>query len=179
MEARIEERVRAGEVKKLRQCIAFCGPTSTGKTYKAYALLKRLSFPVESIYLKNPSNIWWDGYDPAVHRAVVVEEFGRDVFNTALHNMWLQITNPEHYVQLYRAEIKGRHTLINPEIIIFTSISLPGTWIQSVDHADSGEQFESRIHVVKCAKVYPRKASKLTDAAVKAALASVVSSDAR
>lgn len=178
MEARIEERVRAGEVKRLRQCIAFCGPTSTGKTYKAYALLKRLEFPTESVYLKAPSNLWWDGYDPAVHRAVVVEEFGRDVFNGALHSMWLQILNPEPYVQLYRAEIKGRHTLINPEIIIFTSITSPESWIQSVDHADSGEQYVTRLHVVQCKKVFPRKASKLSDAAVKAALLSVLSSSA-
>lgn len=118
---------------------AFTGPTGTGKTHKAWELMRdKLNLRHSEIYQKNPENKWWDGFDPSQHKCVFIDEY-----RGANPEMWLTILNEKGVP--YFVEKKGSTVPITAKYFVFTSPVHPMGWISSWDHQDKGDQWMRRL----------------------------------
>lgn len=148
----VASRVLASQKKALEKVLCFWGATGTGKSTRARKYLEKAGYKLEEIYHKDPSDTWWQDYDPSVHRAVIVDEFGKAGTDPKVHTMWLQLTDVNN--ALFSSPVKGGSVVVNPEVVIFTSTAYPASWIQSWDHHDNGEQYVRRMQCFECKKVY-------------------------
>jgi len=86
------------------------GPAGTGKTYHAMHNI----VPREEVYVKDLTK-WWDGYDPSIHKAVVIDDM--DIYHKSLardFKIWTQEYE-------FQAQFKGGYMKIRPPLIIVTS----------------------------------------------------------
>lgn len=153
--AEVNTRLMMEQPKALKTVMCFWGATGTGKSTRARKYLAKRGWSVASgdVFIKGPNDCWWDSYNPAKHKAVIVNEFGKAGQDPKVHTMWLQITDKDE--ELFVVPNKGGFTVINPEVVIFTSTAHPNAWIQSWDHHDNGEQYARRMQqCVECKKVY-------------------------
>lgn len=88
----------------------YWGVTGSGKTHAAY-----LGRDPDTVYRKN-ANKWWDGYDPARHSVVVIDDITPD---TAKYLGPFILRWCDKYAFL--AEIKGGSLSIRPSVMIVTS----------------------------------------------------------
>lgn len=85
------------------------GPSGCGKTK---AMLDRYG---KRAYIKKCDNIWWDGYDPALHSVVVIDDIcPAHAYQLTNIKLWM-----DH--RAFSAEYKGGVMLIRPETLIITS----------------------------------------------------------
>lgn len=154
-------------------CTVFWGPTSTGKTYRANELFKRLGLQPHEVYEKSPGDKWWCGYRPSDHRAVLVNEF-RHV-DSELNSMWLRLLDDQGYAMA--VQTKGGSTFVNPEFVVFTSPFHPTGWISNGMHQgdeDDGQQYARRFDkIINCTKKYYPEEEAVNEAA-HAALATLM-----
>lgn len=143
-----------GKPKALKEVFCFWGGTGTGKSTRAFKLARAL-YQEHEIWLKPPSKTWWDGYNPSVHKCVIVDEFAKGGTDSAVHANMLQVTDKT--TPVVQCERKGSYMVIDPERVIFTSIMHPDAWIQSWNHQDNGEQYTRRMTAVfECKQAYRR-----------------------
>lgn len=138
MHSHMVSRVLAGTERPKPVCFAFTGPTGTGKTHRAWELVAKLGLKQSEVYLKDPVTQWWCGYDPSIHRAVIIDEYRGDQ-----KEMWLTLTNPRG--PPYMTQKKGSSVPVISKYYIFTSALHPASWIQSWNHEDHGEQWVRRL----------------------------------
>lgn len=154
--AEVDLRVVAAREKKLKTAICFWGNTSTGKSTRAYKLAFA-SYKREEVYTKSPADIWFDGYSPAVHKCIIVDEFGKAGCDPRVHSLFLQMLDKDKPV--LQVQVKGGTLFVDPELVIFTSIMHPFSWLQGRDVNDHGGQYERRFtKILECKKVYERAA---------------------
>jgi len=97
--------------------LCFWGEPGCGKSQRAknIAINNGGNFWYSSI-----SNCWWDGYNPAEHNTVVLDDFKGNIPYTMLLRM----------LDCYplQCEVKGSTLVFNPAIIIITSNTPPNQW---------------------------------------------------
>lgn len=101
----------------------FTGPTGTGKTTAAMAKFKT---PFKIITPKH-GVLWFDGYDPAYHETVVIDDF----YGGIKWGELLQLTD-RHPMQV---QTKGGSVQFRARTIIFTSNTTFHEWYPKMDHA--------------------------------------------
>lgn len=92
------------------------GPSGSGKTRYVFAHHDRTQ-----IYMKD-SSMWWDGYDPKVHKVVLFDEFELTDFG---RSEVLRIT--DRYP--CRRQVKGGYVSISPDYVYFTMNDNPTGWM--------------------------------------------------
>lgn len=111
----------------------YTGPTGAGKTYHALQKYGR-----DKCYMKDPSNKWWDGYNPHQHEYVILDDFDK---GHAGNGYYLKIWGDKYP---FIAEIKGSAMMIRPKKIIVTSNWAPRElW----DHNNSLEPILRRFTI--------------------------------
>jgi len=155
--------------------ICFWGPTSTGKTFRAYEFFKQVGLQPSQVYEKSPGDKWWDGYRPVHHKAVLVDEF-RHV-DSELNSMWLRLLDGKGIAM--QTQTKGGSTFVNPEYVVFTSPFHPVGWISNGGlHGaqDAGDQYARRFKkIVNCTRKYEPEDDTLDHDAAFAALETILS----
>lgn len=96
--------------KKKVEVLWFYGPTGTGKTHAAYALVEERGMG-DSLWVSADSLKWFDGYGG--QRAVIVDDIRRDDIN---FNYLLRLLDGRPI----RCPVKGSFVTWNPDLIIFT-----------------------------------------------------------
>jgi hypothetical protein len=137
----MQARYMTSVVRKNPMAVCFWGPTGTGKTARARMLAKKCGYEPHQIYVKNASTIWWDNYDPSVHRCVLVDEV-RDL-KPEVVAMFLEQMSPGY---LSAVQIKGGTAILDVEMWLFTSPKHPLGWVWDVTGTgDTAHQFVRRF----------------------------------
>lgn len=107
------------------------GKSGVGKTARAKLMAEELKM---DYYVKDSSNLWFDGYHG--QKCVIVDEVragqaGQD--SKKILNMFLQMLDPE---DCYLAQIKGSFSYVTAQIFIFTSPVHPSQWFHHADYED-------------------------------------------
>lgn len=106
------------------------GPAGSGKTTLALSDL-----PYYQIYFKLP-NKWWDGFDPSIHKRILIDEFPDRNIADVLANFVKRWGDRFPY----NAEIKNGATVINPNIPVIVTSNY------SIDETFSRQQDRDAIH---------------------------------
>lgn len=121
------------------------GKSGVGKTARAKLMAEELKM---DYYVKDSSNLWFDGYHG--QKCVIVDEVragqaGQD--SKKILNMFLQMLDPE---DCYLAQIKGSFSYVTAQIFIFTSPVHPSQWFHHTDFEDDpAAQLLRRFTMVK------------------------------
>lgn len=91
-------------------CRWYFGDPGTGKTLRVMK-----DFKEKGIYMKNPNNKWWDGYDPHIHNVILIDDYRNN--KDLPYDELLRICQPYEL----RVELKGSTIHIQSTIIIITS----------------------------------------------------------
>lgn len=115
----------------LRQCLILWGQGGTGKS--TWARTKGWPNPQE-IFYKSQATKWWDGWNPQVHRCLIVDEVMSPCpFPMDQMKLLLDVHN-----QGFPVEVKGGTTWCNPQKVILISNFDPLTWFGTDGRQDSG-----------------------------------------
>lgn len=133
-------RAMGGTARPPMSLVCFWGATGVGKTARAHLLAAEAGYKPHEIYVKDSANVWWCGYDAAVHRVVIVEEVR--VMPKEVCSMFLEETNPG-YVK--NEQVKGGSVIVKAELWIFTSPTHPENWIWTQNSDDKSQQFVRRF----------------------------------
>lgn len=99
--------------------VVFWGPPGTGKSHKAREVCEN-NGGGHWFQSGNGDNAWWDGYDPARHPVVVLDDFKGGIKYTTLLRML------DKYP--LNVETKGSTRRFTPKIIVITSNTPPNQW---------------------------------------------------
>jgi len=115
----------------------FYGPSGSGKTSGVYKV-----YPPDEIYSKNPTNKWWDGYDPLKHKLVLIDDY-RD-------NKEFSYSDLLRVLDIYplNVEVKGATIPLLADQIYVTS-NLPPWDIFPVEKAPSVMDNQSKTPLVR------------------------------
>jgi hypothetical protein len=92
------------------------GTPGSGKTYDA-----KMKLGIDQTYIKTlKTNFWWDGYDPSVHKAVVMDEVDKSDKCYCLANM-LPLMDENNVI----VQVKGSSRVFIPEYLYITSTQSP------------------------------------------------------
>ena len=131
--------------------LVYWGLPGCGKSYKAKT--ENPDFFIVSI--PQGGNIWWDGYDPLIHKTIIFDEF----------TGWIPFTLFKLLCDdsAYQVPVKGSFLHFRPEKIIFTSNRHPLTWYRNITDLDK-KAFERRIDkVIYFDQVYKESDKKYED----------------
>lgn len=135
--------------------VCFWGPTSTGKTFRALELAKRMGYSADQIYVKAASHKWWDGFRSGIHTAVIVDEM-RTMSDPELITMHLTLMGGMGNAM--QVQNKGASVFVNPSLVVYTSPFSPEGFISAGGvHGlqDHSSQFVRRFHrIIECTRVY-------------------------
>lgn len=124
---------------EMPEVYVFWGLTGTGKSKAAFEMTN----PNETYY-KMPDNKWWDGYDPRIHKDIIIDDFrGREMGEEYMLRLC------DRYPM--RVEVKGKTIQVSFRRIIFTSNLHPKEWScwgQNWDW-DVDHPFKRRIKQIK------------------------------
>jgi len=138
----------------------FWGDTGTGKTARAHLLAKELGYQPHQVYVKQAMTQWWDGYDPCVHRVVIVDEMRP--LPKELTAMYLSEMNQG---QVTAQQVKGGMVPLMVDVWIFTSPFHPDSWIWCPEGTDKSQQFVRRFgpHIYHYTKpfIHPEQIEKV------------------
>lgn len=138
--AAVAARAMGGTPRPPTTLVCFWGATGVGKTARAHLLAAEAGYKPHEIFVKDSGNIWWCGYDAAVHRVVIVEEVR--VMPREVCSMFLEQTNPGF---VKAEQVKGGSVIVKAELWIFTSPTHPENWIWSQNADDKSQQFVRRF----------------------------------
>lgn len=102
----------------------FYGPSGTGKTLAA---MTKFNAPYKTLAFARGATAWFDGYEPVVHKTVVIDDY----YGQLQWSLFLQMC--DRYP--HRVETKGGTVQFKPDTIIFTSNTHPYLWYKKMDHA--------------------------------------------
>lgn len=130
---RLADQLRYGKPIKVPFKRAYClyGKSGVGKTARAKIMAEELGL---TYYVKDSSNLWWDGYtgqDCIIVDEVRAGQAGSD--SKKILTMFLQLLDPE---DAYLAQIKGSFSYIRAKLFIFTSPVHPSQWFHHTDFED-------------------------------------------
>jgi len=112
-------------------CVVFHGPTGTGKSHRANAIMKNNGGGF--IFRKgNSGNMWADGYDPLRHPVVIFDEMDGAFMS---YRQLLRVCDKWPLV----LDTKGGAINFTPKIIIFTSSKHPKDWYSVESVPDTTE----------------------------------------
>lgn len=111
------------------------GPTSTGKTTRAYAMF----VDDDDLYVKGSSETWWDGYDG--EKNVIIDDFNPGYDKTSLVD-WLRILDGRRCM----VPIKGAFANMVAEKFVFTSNIPPEMWYAGDPQRDA---FFARVTLIE------------------------------
>ena len=126
---------------------AFCvfGASGVGKTSRAKIMAAEAGM---NYYIKDASNLWWDGYNG--QECVIVDEVRAGQageMSKKILTMFLQLLDPE---DAYLAQVKGSFAYITAKLFIFTSPVHPSQWFHHADYEDDpAAQLMRRFNGVK------------------------------
>lgn len=150
----VASRAMGGTPRPPMTLVCFWGATGVGKTARAHLLAAEAGYKPHEIYVKDSANVWWCGYDAAVHKVVIVEEVR--VMPKEVCSMFLEETNPGF---VKNEQVKGGSVIVRAELWIFTSPTHPENWIWAQNQDDKSQQFVRRfgpnIYEFKKAFVHP------------------------
>lgn len=123
---------RAHQVTARRQCLILWGKAGTGKS----TWCRNKAWPDKSaIYWKDPSNKWWDGYDPLKHQCIILDDVMPDSLLPA--EQWKHLLDVDNHGFLGEEKGKQGGTWICPLKVIMTSNYDPRMWWKQATH-DAG-----------------------------------------
>lgn len=103
---------RDGDWSSWHKAVWIHGPSDIGKTSYVF---KR--YPKGAVFFKSPLTKWFDGFDPLVHEAIVIEDYPRFESKEIDYNFLLRLCQP-FPVQV---ETKGGMVALGRQKIFFTS----------------------------------------------------------
>jgi len=122
------------------EVIVVWGPTTTGKTTKAYEIAE--SMVGQDFYVKDSSEKYWDGYDG--QKVAIIEDFDPVVDETKITD-WLKLTDGR------RSRIRVMHGFNQNyvETFIFTANTDPKTWWSKSPNHEAWKKRITRIEVLE------------------------------
>lgn len=149
--AQLQSRLLASDTRPVAKMICLWGESGTGKTARAHLIAEKLGYKPQQIYVKEALTQWWDGYDPSVHRVVVVDEMRP--CSKEIAAMYLAQMTPG---KVTSQQAKGGFTPLIVDVWIFTSPFHPESWIWCPEGVDKSQQFVRRFqpHIYHFEKPY-------------------------
>lgn len=116
-------------------CRWYFGEPGTGKTERVFK-----DFKEKGIYFKNPSNKWWDGYDPQEHKTIIIDDYRPN--KEFPYDELLRLCQPYEF----RAEVKGSTIQVTATTIIITSNEPPWVYWPMVEKNVDEENAKSPMN---------------------------------
>lgn len=130
---RLFDQLAYGKPRKVtfKRAYVLYGKSGVGKTARAKLMAEELKM---DYYLKNASNLWWDGYTG--QECIIIDEVRAGQAGAAakeILTMFLQMLDPE---DCFLAQVKGSFSYLNAKLFIFTSPVHPSQWFHHADYED-------------------------------------------